>query len=137
MIYNTSKEDEAKNALIKLELLISRGVIVEVKEKKKVRSISQNSYLHVIITICAIEYGCSLDEMKQLLKYWKRLYKVKGKAIIYDQTSKMNSEELTGFIEWIRTRVAQMLDIYIPTSEEYIQDQHNINMHIKKFEQYL
>ena len=137
MIYNTSKEDEAKNALIKLELLISRGVIVEVKEKKKVRSISQNSYLHVIITIYAIEYGCSLDEMKQLLKYWKRLYKVKGKAIIYDQTSKMNSEELTGFIEWIRTRVAQMLDIYIPTSEEYIQDQHNINMHIKKFEQYL
>ena len=42
--------------------------VVELKKIHPKRSINQNSYLHVCISIFAIETGYTLDEMKEVLK---------------------------------------------------------------------
>ena len=45
-----------------------QGKKVEIKEIKPKRTLSQNAYLHVCITIFAINYGESLENSKKFLK---------------------------------------------------------------------
>jgi len=127
MIYDLSKELEKAKYKERVNHLYTKGANVELKQVKLRRSITQNSYLHVCITLFSIEYGSSIYEMKQELKNWYGFYTDKGGVIIYGETSKMNSEELTTFIEWIRNKAVKDLGLYIPTSEEYIENQSEIN----------
>lgn len=46
------------------------GGLVEVKRKKPLRTLSQNSYLHLILSYFASEYGCTTDEAK--VEYYKK-----------------------------------------------------------------
>ena len=104
---------------------------------KPKRSASQNAYLHVCISIYAIELGYTLEEAKTLLKRMCHfmVYEKNGYKFI-KKTSGMSSNELTDFIEWIRNHSAQQ-GIDIPTSEEYNSNRHNIDMEIAKQKQYL
>lgn len=100
-------------------------------------SIDQNAYLHVVITLFAIEYGESVESMKQMLKFWFGLYEEKSGAIVYGKTSQMDSSELSNFIEWIRNKSSKDLGLYIPTSEECIENQAEINRLINQNKQYI
>ena len=68
MIYDTSKELEVNKLLSRLDALLSKKCIIELKEKKKPRTLSQNAYLHVCITLFAIAFGYDLENAKYLLK---------------------------------------------------------------------
>ena len=68
MIYDTSKELEVNKLLSRLDALLSKKCVIELTEKKKTRTLSQNSYLHVCITLFAIETGNNIDDMKHELK---------------------------------------------------------------------
>lgn len=65
MIYNSKIELDAKQALAKVKWLIEKGKTFEIKEKKARRSISQNGYLHLILGWFGIEFGYTLEEVKQ------------------------------------------------------------------------
>ena len=71
MTYDLSNEYEVRKVLLRLNALIKKGVLVELKEQRPLRTLSQNSYLHLLLQVFAMEYGCSLDVAK--VDYYKRL----------------------------------------------------------------
>lgn len=65
MIYDASISLDQKRARERLEWLISNEKVFEVKEKRKTRSLSQNRYLHLILSWFGMEHGYTLEEVKQ------------------------------------------------------------------------
>ena len=110
---------------------------VELKECRKKRTIKQNAYLHVCITLFAIETGYTISEAKTILKRECSFmrYKKKEKTFL-KQTSKLNTKELTDFIEFIRDFSAKN-GLYIPTSEEYKEKSFEIDRKITNLRQFL
>jgi hypothetical protein len=123
--YNLSEISEHKAALVKLNHLISKSVIVEIKEIRAKRTIKQNSYLHVILTIFANETGYTVEESKIL---FARLF---GKFMIYEKnghkfkqsTSSLDTMQLTEYIDFIRHYSSEEAGIYLPTPDEYLKNQ--------------
>lgn len=137
MKFNTSIQSDLNKAKVRFEYLCSKQKVIELKELRKARSINQNSYLHVVITLYAIEYGYTLNEAKTDLKRMCGFMTYeKNNSRYLKETSKMNSLELTEFIDWIRNFASQN-GLYIPTSDEYLTNKHSIDNDINKFKEYL
>jgi len=97
----------------------SKSKTLTFEDNAPLRSLSQNAYLHVCISIFAIETGWTLSEAKDLLKdLCDFAHYEKNGHYFLKETSKMNSKELTDFIEWIRN-YAGMNGINIPDAETY------------------
>lgn len=65
-----------------------------------------------------------MSETKEEVKYALGYYDQKeGGAVHYHQTSKMDSLELTIFIDKFRDWSNITGGLYLPTSEEYLQEQ--------------
>lgn len=137
MIYDLSKPIDLKKYNAYSNKLIEDKATVDLTKKRKKRSLKQNDYLHVVITLFAIEYGESVCAMKQILKHWYGLFEEKAGAIVYGKTSKMDSKELSTFIEWIRNKASKDLGLYIPTSEEYLENQAELNRMMYQNKEYL
>lgn len=71
MRYLLSDRDECERLTFRLRRLAEKGAVVEVREVRPTRTLSQNSYLHLLLQIFASEYGCSPEEAK--VDYYKRL----------------------------------------------------------------
>lgn len=69
MTYNTSDPYERKRFLARAGKLAEKGALVDLTERTA-RTIRQNSYLHLLIGIVAIEAGTTLEDAKQ--NYFKR-----------------------------------------------------------------
>ena len=117
--------------------LFSEGRKVEIKELKGKRTIKQNSYLHICITLYAIHFGEILEDAKSDLKQncpfmiCKRNGQERTK-----RTRDLDTKELTDFIEWIRNYAGQN-GCYIPTSEEYLTNYNQIEKEIQIHKPYL
>lgn len=137
MLLDLSKTIDNKKFRDYANLLISKEYKVSLQKIIPKRTIQQNKYLHVCITLFAIEFGYTLEESKTLLKrlcdFMK--YEKNGNKFL-KKTSLLDSSELTKFIEWIRN-YAGMNGLYIPTSEEYISNRFEIDREIEKSKQYL
>lgn len=70
MQYDLTSDFQRKAFLSKVDLLLERGAVVEVTEKT-FRTRSQNSYLHLLIGVVAMETGNTLEYCKEW--YFKRL----------------------------------------------------------------
>lgn len=137
MIYDTSQELEVNKLLSRLDALLSKKCIIELIEKKNNRTVSQNSYLHVCITLFAIESGDNLEDAKQLLKRACHfMHTFDGDKIKTKLTRDLDTKQMTDFIEWIRTFSA-MQGNYIPTADEYKLNKFAIDSEIEKFKEYL
>jgi len=137
MKYDTSNDMEKEKAKTRFNALLDAQKIIEVKEVRNKRSLSQNAYLHVCITLYAIEFGSTLNEAKTDLKRECSfmVYEKDGSKYL-KETKKMDSKELTEFIEWIRNYSAQN-GCYIPTSEEYLTNRISIDNDIERHKEYL
>lgn len=128
---------QRNQAAVYFDKLLDARKKIELKEVRELRSLSQNSYLHVVISLYGINFGSSLYEAKIDLKRMCDFmrYKKLGKHYLRE-TSKMDSKELTDFIDWIRTHSAKE-GHYIPTSEEYITNRISIDREIESNKEYL
>ena len=70
MQYDLTSDFQRKAFLSRVDNLLERGCVVELNEKV-FRSRSQNSYLHLLIGVVAMETGNTLDYCKEM--YFKRL----------------------------------------------------------------
>lgn len=127
MIFNLGNPYEVDRYKEYVNHLYSKKAIVEVKEKKKNRSLKQNAYLHVILSYFACQYGCTLDEVK--LDFYKRLcnkdlFVIKktnrlGKEVeTVRSSSDLDSGEMTTSIERFRNWSASTAGIYLPSPYE-------------------
>ena len=93
-----------------------KGVWI-VKKYRMKRTNLQNRYLHAIFNMLGNETGFTMDEVKQVYKRRFLSYK-KGKTTFVRQTSKLNTKEMTDFIEKIRNSASADLGIYVPAPHE-------------------
>lgn len=70
MVYNLNNALDRERCRTRLDALMEKGVVIELTEKTY-RTTSQNSYLHLLLGIVAMEVGCSLKEAKD--QYFKEL----------------------------------------------------------------
>lgn len=137
MKYDFSNIVDCTKAIERLNFLIKGEKKVELKEVRKSRTVSQNAYLHVAITLYAINFGYTIEEAKTDLKRGCSfmVYEKNGKKYL-KRTRDMDTKELTSFIEWIRN-YSSLNGFYIPSSEEYLTNKFNIDREIDNHKQYL
>jgi hypothetical protein len=137
MKYDTSDTIDKNKAKIKFNKLVEEGKKIELKELKPPRSLNQNKYLHVCISLFAINFGWTLSEAKTHLKRACNfmVYEKNGEKFL-KLTRTMDSKELTEFIDWLRTYSAQN-GCYIPTAEEYHLNRFEIDKEIDQNKPYL
>ena len=110
---------------------------VELKALMPKRTIKQNSYLHVIISLYSITFGYTLLEAKTDLKRECSFMRYEKNGNWYlKETSKLTTKELTDFIEWIRNYSSND-GLYLPTPEEYLSNKFSIDKEIDNHKQYL
>lgn len=137
MKLNLSKPFDLNKAETRFKILRDKGAKIELTEIRPKRTIRQNSYLHVVISLFAIEIGNNLDEMKTDLKRACEFMRYTKNGNQYlKRTRDMNTQELTEFIEWIRDYAGKQ-GLYIPTADEYIMHQFEIDKNINNHKQYL
>jgi hypothetical protein len=117
--------------------LISNKSKIELKEVKQNRTIKQNSYLHVIINLYAIEFGWTLEEAKTHLKRVCNFMTYnKNDELFLRRTRDLDTKQLTDFIEWIRD-YSSLNGCYLPSPEEYKTNRFEIDKTIDNHKQYL
>ena len=137
MKYDLSNDIDNKKAVIRFKKLLVDKKVIELSEVKKVRTIRQNAYFHVCISLFAIEFGYNLDEAKTHLKRSCSFMRYKKDVETFlKRTRDMKTDELTEFIEWIRNYSAQK-GCYIPSVDEYLANKYEIDREIDKNKEYL
>ena len=127
MLYNLSSQFEAQQARTRLEMLIKRGCIIELTEKKPRRSLQANKYLHVILAYFASQIGETTEYVKQ--KYYKALVNPQtfireredrflGKVSYLRSSADLDSAEFALTIDRFRNWASMEVGIYIPSPDE-------------------
>lgn len=126
--YNLANPLEAQNFRFRVDALLQKQCVVELKEKKPPRTFKQNRYLHAILELFGSEFGLTLQEVKEV--YFKRtcnpdLFIVEGKRSKsgarprYLRSSKdLTTDEMTLAIDRFRNWSAKEAEFYIPSPEE-------------------
>ena len=137
MYLDLSNTTDIKRGQIYFTKLVESNSKIELKKIIKTRSISLNSYLHVCISLFAIEYGYTLEESKTLLKRMCNFmtYEKNGSKFL-KKTSKLDDSECSKFVEWIRNYSSQQ-GLYILDAEEYKTNKFTIDKDINNHKQYL
>ena len=136
MKLDLSKQIDLNKAKTRFEQLAEKGSKIELKEIRPTRSLPQNAYLHVCLSLYGIHFGYTLNEAKTDLKRnYGLVYEKEGKKYLRS-TANLDSKDLTEFIEYIRD-VAGQNGCYIPTSEEYLQNKFSIDKEIEQNKNYL
>lgn len=145
MIYNLSNPLDVQNAKTRLELLIKRGCIVELTEKKQKRSLNQNAYLHLLLGYFASQTGNTLEWVKQ--QYYKKLCNPDifigeredlflGRVKYVRSSADLRTDEMNLSIERFRNWSAAEAGIYLPeaTSEAEIAA---LRVEVERYKTYL
>lgn len=129
MIYDTTNPLHRNQLIEKVKYYIQKGKEVELKVKHPKRSISQNAYLHLILTWFAIETGYTMEEVKQDI--FKKIVndslfyegefegKLKGVKIErWRSTASLSTAEMTLAIDRFRNYASIEAGIYLPEPED-------------------
>lgn len=132
MKLDLSKSFDRNKAEVYLKKLTEKGAKAEIKEFIQKRNLSQNSYLHVCFASIAKETEYRIDEAKIVLKREYGLVYEKNGQKFLRSTATLDKLEISDFIDWLREFSLTQLGTYIPTSEEYIQHQFEIEKDLEQ-----
>lgn len=128
MIYDTSKQELRKKAIDRVKFLLDKKAKIEITEKSRNRTYSQNNYLHLILGWFALEYGETLDYVKQeIFKKEVNWNLFKTEFINYQtgevrddwkSTAKLTKAELSEAIERFRNYSAKNMNLYLPEPKD-------------------
>lgn len=127
MLYDLKNPLQCENFKTRVNKLYKDQKVVELTEKKPVRTIQQNKYLHVIIGYFASQCGYTLEYVKQ--NYFKILCnkdifvretddKYLGKVTIVRSSASLDTSEMTTAIERFRNWASAEAGIYLPEPHE-------------------
>ena len=108
---------------MRLETLIKKETIIDITEKKPIRTIKQNSYLWLILSYWGTQTGYTKDEAETIYKHlnkdiYYREKEIAGVETIYIRhTYELDTLEMTQTIDKFRDWAA-MNGIYIPTPDD-------------------
>lgn len=128
MIYNLENLLDKNQAIEKMKFFIEKKKRIELTVKNPKRSISQNSYLHLILSWFGVETGYTLKEVKEEI-----FKKHVNPALFYDgqkekihgiitehwrSTSNLDTAEMTLAIDRFRNFASKELGIYLPEPKD-------------------
>lgn len=127
MIYDLSNPYDREKFKRRVNALYQRQNVVELSEHKPRRTTPQNSYLHLLLGMFAMETGNTLEFVKQ--EYFKRLVnpdlfverrydKYLGEIEVLRSSRDLNTGDMTTAIERFRNWAAAEADIYLPAPNE-------------------
>lgn len=128
MMYDLSNPLHRESFKVRANALVKKGCVVEMTEKKPQRSDNQNRYLHAILGYVALEFGETLDYVKET--YFKKLCNPDlfvtekhderiGRAVKGTRSSSdLDTGEMTTAIERFRNWCATQ-GCYIPSPDEH------------------
>lgn len=145
MVYNLSNPLDVQNAKTRLELLVKRGCIIELTEKKQKRTLNQNAYLHLLLGYFASQTGNTLEWVKQ--QYYKKLCNPDifigeredlflGRVKYVRSSADLRVDEMKLSIDRFRNWSASEAGIYLPeaTSEAELA---SLAIEVEKYKTYL
>ena len=127
MLYDLSNSLQRENFKVRVNKLYKDNKTVELTEKKPIRTLPQNRYLHLILGFFSSQYGCDLEYAKK--NYFKILCnkeifireiddKYLGKIKTLRSSSELDTSEMTIAIERFRNWSASEAGIYLPDANE-------------------
>lgn len=127
MIYDLSQELSRIQFKERCNALYRNASLVELTEKRGKRSLKQNSYLHLILSYFAFQYGERMEHIKQ--EFFKRLINpdlflrqkedpTLGRYTILRSSADLTSTEMTIAIDRFRDWASKEAGVYLPTPEE-------------------
>lgn len=144
MIYNPEKQIDVSRAIEKIKHLISNKKVFELKEKRKRRSISQNSYLHLLFGWFALETGYTAEEVKQDIfkkivnptTFYEGEFGELIKIERWRSTASLDTAEMTLCINRFRDYASKEAGIYLPEPTDLVLMQ-EIEIQINNNQNYL
>ena len=144
MICDLSKPLDRQKFKTRVNHLYKKGAVVELVEKTK-RSLSQNSYLHVLLGILALDQGEKMEFVKDY--YYKRLVnpdifvltkedRILGKVEVLRSSKDLTKEEMSKSIDKLRNWASSELGCYLPSADEESLLQ-QAEMEIQRYRSYL
>ena len=142
MIFNLNNPIDRSKATKRIRELWQKNAVVELKEKR-LRTLKQNSYLHVILSYFGVELGYTLEEAKKLYKVLnKDLYEYEKPGLFqkpekfYRSSAELDTAELTITIDKFRNYSSIEAGTYLPGPNEkgYIQE---AEIRVSRNQQYL
>lgn len=146
MIYNPQIEIDIFRAEERLKWLIEKGKRFELKEKRKKRTLDQNSYLHLILGWYAVEYGETREYIKQ--HTFKRVVnpeifrtehinrKMGEIREDWRSTADLDTGELTTAIDRFRNYSSKEAGIYLPEPKDLVH-LNQIEAELDKYKTYI
>jgi hypothetical protein len=122
MLLDLSNSLDAKRAQAYLDKLLEKGEQIEIRKIIKQRTVRQNSYLHVCLTMFCNETGYTIDEAKELFSMQlPDIMRYEKNGINFRKsTADMDTKDMGTLIDKIREMALDNLGLYIPDSEEYL-----------------
>lgn len=125
MIYNLSTPLDQERFAARANALMQKGCVVELTEKT-LRTNHQNSYLHLLIGVIAMEVGVTLEYAKR--EYFKRLVnrdlfirkeqdRFSGEIEVIRSSADLTIEEMRISIDRFRRWAAEQ-GFYLPAPED-------------------
>lgn len=128
-MYSLTDSVDVERFRHKARQLIKKGADIELKEIRPVRTLRENRYVHALLGLLGGELGYSIEEIKVVAKRSCPFMRYEKDGIPFlKHTSMLDTKEMSDFIDWLRNWASIEHGIYLPTSEEYI----NNNIHIDK-----
>ena len=127
MIYDLSRELDRLQFKEYCALLYRKGARVELSEKRGRRTLSQNNYLHLILSYFALRYGERMECVKQ--EFFKRhvnpdifLQEKEGQGVgryyALRSSADLSTKEMTTAIDRFRDWASMEAGIYLPSPDE-------------------
>ena len=143
MIYNLSMPLDRERFATRANILLQKQTIVDLTEKM-LRSGQQNSYLHLLIGVVAMDVGVTLDYAKR--EYFKRLVnkdifirkvqdKFTGEGEVIRSSADLSVEEMTIAIDRFKRWGAEN-GFYFPSPEDEARLR-DIEIEMGRMRQYL
>lgn len=136
MKYDPNNSIDKNKAQMTFDKFLEKGWKFEMKRIFEKRSVSQNNYMHVCIDIAAIHFGYTTEEMKKVFKRDAKMFYEKNGEKFLISTAELKIDEMTGFIDYIRTKCGKD-GCYIPSAEEYLTNKFSIDREIEQHKEFL
>ena len=118
-VYDLSNPFQAQQFEVQVERLRSKKDVVRLEHVPKPRSNNQNKYLHALYGLMAQYTGYSTEEVKTISKRHLGYYYERGGHKFLVETSKMDTKQMTEFIDKVRLWGIEDVGCYLPTVEEW------------------
>lgn len=128
MKFNLANQKDKEDAVNYFNSILDSDCILEINKKRKTRTVSQNAYLHLLLTYVCYQIGESLSYFKQVI--WKQIiapevFKDEYKNPLtgevrenWKSSSDLDTKEMTMAINKLKHWSSMELGIYLPDANE-------------------